>query len=71
MPAKILFEQLQQPVPVPVFLRPHLAEFCRLFRIALLQALRKILIDPRVLLLQSDGQRQHFTLTETVKRSHK
>ena len=63
--------KLDQPMPMPVLLAPHLGELLRLGWVILLQPVRKIVIDARVLFLLGNGERENLLLRKALKRSHK
>ncbi len=43
--------ELQQPMPMRIFITPHFGKFLRLLRVVLLQAIGEIIVDSRILLL--------------------
>ena len=55
---------------VTILLNAHLPNRLCGRRIIGLQALREIVVDPRVFLLQRNRQSQDFSLAETLKTSH-
>ena len=63
--------KVQQPMAVPVFLPPHLGELLGLHRVSLLQAIREVVVNAGILLLQRNGQGEDLLFGEAVKGSHK
>ena len=59
--------QLDQPMPMAVFLAPHLGELLRLRRVVLLQPVGEVVVDARVLLLLRDGQRENLLFLKAFK----
>src|SRR4051812_36269324 len=53
-----------------VFVAPHLAEFVRLFGIAVLKPIGKVLVNAGIFLLERNGKSQNFLLREALKRFH-
>jgi hypothetical protein len=56
---------------MPVFFAPHLGKHLCLLRVVLFQPVRKIILEPRILLLLRNGQRENLLLLKTFERSHK
>ena len=50
-----------------IFIAPEVGELLGLRRIIFLQGIGKIVVDPRVLLLLGNGQREDFFFVEAIK----
>ena len=67
---KPLAMQFNEPVPVPVFLDPHLLEQLGRGWIIGLERICKVVEDARVFLFERDGQSQYFLFGEALEGSH-
>src|ERR1035441_6570751 len=59
--------KLDQPMPMPILLPPHLGKLFRLRRVTLLQPVRKVVVDARVLFLLGNGQRKDLFLIKAIE----
>ena len=69
--AELLAVQLDQPVPVPVFLDRHVAEHLRRCRIAVAQAVRVALVNALILLFEGDCERKDLLLRQIREILHR
>ncbi len=68
--AELLSMQLDQPMPVPIFLCPHFLEQFRGRGKVALQTVGEIVVDTGVLFFQRDRESQDLLLRETAEGAH-
>ena len=62
--------QLDQPMPMPILLGPHLLEHLGRGRIIFFHRVGEVGVNPGIFLFQRDGQRKQFLWAKALERSH-
>ena len=64
-------EEIDEPASVRVLLRRHLVKYLGGRRVVLVQAIREIGVNARVLFFIADGEGQHLALGQIVEIAHR